>query len=350
MIINGIDLAGLCEEIKPEWRYPEAVEGRVAHIDADFLAYQVSYEKADGSDTKSLEDMHHNAELVVEHLKKMSGATQVHMHLTPSTSDKGGRYDVALQKEYQGNRADKEKPRYLHIMRDFLAKKWPGTQYTDCEADDGMSSMQYKAIADGRRNLSIIVTKDKDLSMVPGLHVDWSTGEITDVEGFGSTWLDAKGKLRGWGTKFFWAQMLIGDSADNTQGLPLVPGMVMNKIKPTAQITKALTILKSGISKTDPAWDRQMKVLTDRAPAKCGPATAQLILELCNNDKQALIAIEIMYRMIGETVGYKDYRTGAHVSWLAVFNSEAILHWMRRDRSDQQDVLKWMEDIRRRTG
>jgi hypothetical protein len=346
MLVNGVDLDGLLAEVAPEWKYPDVVPGRTAHIDADFLAYQVSYEKED--DNKTLDDMQHNAEVVVDHLKRMAGAENVHMHLTPSPSDKGGRYDQALQKPYQGNRTDKPKPRYLHIMRDWLSKKWQGTQHYHCEADDGMSSAQYAAIAAGDKNKSVIVTKDKDLRMVPGLHLDWATGQIRDFSGFGEVALNGKGKLMGFGTKWFWAQMLVGDSADNTQGLPLVPGMVMNKIKPTAATLKAQEVIKNfNVNGGDMRkMTDALEVLGKREPGKCGPATAVLMLNLMSTNRQALIAIESMYRMIGETVGYKDYRNGNHVDWLSVFKSEAQMHWMRINKDDPEDVLVWFNTIR----
>lgn len=344
MIINGIDLAGLAEEIKPEWTYPALVKGRVAHIDADFLAYQVSYEK-EGDEVKSLDDMQHNAGVVVDHLKRMAGADQVHMHLTPSISNKGGRYDQALLKPYQGNRQDKAKPRYLNIMRDFLAKQWPGTQHANCEADDGMSSMQYTAIAHGDKQHSIIVTKDKDLSMVPGLHLDWSTGAITDVDGFGYVNLTDKNKLVGYGTKFFWAQMLIGDTADNTQGIPAIPGRVMNKIKPTAAITAALET-QSKFKQGTAQYSKAQAVLEARAPGKCGPATAILILDKLNDDTKALMVISNIYRMYGEQIGFRNYRNNGHITWLEAFESEAKLHWMRRDKNDPDDVIKWFKELK----
>lgn len=342
MIVNGIDLAGLMEEVKPTWQYPPVEKHRVAHIDADFLAYMVSYEKPD--DPKTIDDMQHGAEIVVDHLKKLAGAEQVHMHLTPALSNKGGRYEQALLRPYQGNRADKEKPRYLHIMRAWLSEKWPGTQHTDCEADDGMSSMQYAAIARGDRDRSIIVTKDKDLSMVPGLHVNWDTGEITDVDGFGSVYLD-KGQLKGWGTKFFWAQMLIGDKADNTQGLPLLSGRVLNKIKPTAPIIKAQETLRNAKLFSKDKIEKAALLLASRPPGLIGPATAILILDKLSSDREAMRAIKFMYDLYAQEVGFKDYRDGSIISSDMAFESEARLHWMRINKSDPDDVIKWMEKL-----
>jgi hypothetical protein len=352
MIVNGIDLDGLAHDASA-LGIPPKVKGRIVHIDADFLAYQVTAEKDDGSDNKTYEDMQHNAEVAVQTLCDLAAADDVHLHLTPSTSDKGGRYLQAIQRPYQGNREDKPKPRYLGIMREWLAKRYQGTLHQFCEADDGMSSSQYKALADGNHNLSIIASKDKDLSMVPGLHLDWDTGEIINCAGqFGyvnliervSTGGAKTKKLKGFGQKFFWAQMLIGDTADNIQGLPAVPGSVMNFIKPTAAISKAEDILRSPNS-NDAQKAKAQSVLDERKSAACGPATAILLLDQMHSNAEAFKCVKKLYQMHGEHTGFVHHKTGDPVHWGHVLASEAKLLWMRREAHNENCVLKWMKEI-----
>ena len=352
MIVNGIDLGtldGLAHDSET-LELPPVVPGRTVHIDADFLAYQCTAEKTDGTEDKTYEDMQHNAEVAVGTLRGLAGAEHVHLHLTPSTSNKGGRYDLACIKEYQGNRVDKPKPRYLGIMREWLAKRYQGTLHQFCEADDGMSAAQYKAIAAGETNLSIIASKDKDLLMVPGLHLDWDTGQITATEpddDFGHVELVERTtpsgvtkKLKGIGHKFFWAQMLIGDTADNISGLPAVPGTVMNHIKPTAAITKAKAILEDEAS-TDKQREKAQAVWDERKHGQCGPATAILILDLIDNPRTAYHTIKNMYKKYGDTVGFTHYKTGEPVAWGKAFASEGQLLWMRQHATDQNDVLNY---------
>jgi hypothetical protein len=297
--------------------------------------------------------MQHNAEVAVGTLRGLAGAEHVHLHLTPSTSNKGGRYDIAALKEYQGNRVDKPKPRYLGIMREWLAKRYQGTLHQFCEADDGMSSAQYAAIAQGNRNLSIIASKDKDLNMVPGLHLNWDTGQITDTwneedeDDFGHVALvehkmpsGSVKLLKGFGQKFFWAQMLIGDAADNISGLPAVPGSVMNHIKPTAAITKARAILEDDAS-TDKQREKAQAVWDERKHGPCGPATAILILDLIDNPRTAYHTIKNMYKKYGDTVGFTHYKTGDPLAWGKAFASEGQLLWMRQNATDQNCVLNY---------
>lgn len=343
---NGIDLDGLAHEAE-KLSLPDVVPGRVVHIDADFLAYQVSYEKLD--DPKTFEDMQHNAEVAVEFLKNLAGATNVHLHLTPGTSDKGGRYDIALLKEYQGNRQDKPKPRYLHIMREWLGKHFPGTLHQMCEADDGMASAQYLAISSGKPELSIIASKDKDLRMVPGLHLDWDTGVITNADTFGEVYLDetkSQPKIGGYGQKFFWAQMLTGDAADSISGLPKVPGSVMNKIKPRAADVHSLEVIANKDGKyTVGEITRAQKHLEGRSPAACGPATAIRILDKLNSNKDCFNAVKALYKMYGETIGFINWRDQSPVSWQQAFISEAKLLWMRRNKHDPNCVVNWWKEI-----
>ncbi len=347
-MLNGIDLEGLCAQVD-HIEFPDPVKGRVAHIDADFLAYQVSYESGNG-EPKSLGDMKHNAEMAVHTLGKLAGATEFHLHLTPATSNKGGRFDQAIQKQYQGNRQDKPKPRYLHIIRDWMGGHFPATLHQECEADDGMSSAQYSSIAKGDRNLSIIVSKDKDLGMVPGLHMDWDTGRIEDSEtDYGRIYAvhpkgDGTLKVKGIGHKFFWAQMLMGDGADNIQGLPKLPGFILNEIKPTKETNLAHAILHSPNSNER---QKQMakKTLSSRKPASCGPVLAMACLNTINSNREAFAFVKSLYQTLAEIYTFTHWKTGEEVHWGKVFISEAQMLWMRRNKNDPMDVVKWLQEI-----
>jgi DNA polymerase-1 len=86
---------------------------------------------------------------------------------------------------------------------------------THAEADDTIGC---GALADlGAGRTPYILTKDKDLRMIPGVHVNWGTGtrvvlapDVFSLVHGGKTY----------GTAFFWAQMLSGDAVDNIRGIP----------------------------------------------------------------------------------------------------------------------------------
>jgi hypothetical protein len=331
LIIAGIDLGGLAHADPSSLLvFPDPTPGRVAHIDADFLAYQASFERRD--DPKTFEEMKSNARIMVENLRLLSGAETVHLHLTPGTSDKGKRYEIALLKEYQANRKDKEKPRYLHIIRHWFTEHYPGTLHQRCEADDGMASEQYAAIARGDRARSIIVSKDKDLAMVPGLHMDWDEGTIVDVD-FGSIWIDDKGsskKLRGFGEKFFWAQLLMGDSADNISGLPVLHSKLVAYHSPPTSLVEAKTV---------EAYNRELRKVK---PKKCGPVLAHAMLENADTAKMCFDIVTEAFKLGGP---YANWRDGTEITWQQAFLSECKLLWMRKDPHNENCVLDYIRRI-----
>ena len=348
--LGTVDFDGLSHEDT----FPAMVPGRTVHIDADFIAYEISYERED--DPKTIDDMQHNAEMIIELKRKRAAAEFVHVHLTPSSSNKGGRYGFAIQKPYQGNRDDKPKPRLLHIMRQWLADRYPSTRHQFCEADDGMSSQQYAAIAAGRTDLSIICSGDKDLRMVPGWHTDWITGDLTFVDPdkpFG--WVElhetktALGavtkKLKGFGHKWFWAQMLVGDTADHIQGLPKVAGSFMNSIKPTAPVQKAMETLKNADA-TEKQRLSAVKIMNERKPALCGPSTAILLLDLVNDNASAFQLMKALYEAHEKQVEpFRHHQTGDIVPWQQVFISEARLLWMRVEPTNPDCVLNFFKEL-----
>lgn len=343
----------ILDGMSDEQTYPDVIPGRTVHIDADFVAYHISYEKPD--DPKTIDDMQHNAEVIIENIRRMACAEFVHMHLTPSTSNKGGRFTFAIQKPYQGNRDDDKKPRLLHIMRQWLSDRYPGTLHECCEADDGMSSEQYRAIASGNTHLSIIASKDKDLRMVPGWHMVWDTGDLVFVDPatpFGWVNLVEKKsalgavtkKLHGYGHKWFWAQMLIGDGADNIQGLPKITGAFMNSIAPTAPVLKAKSILDDEKSSSTQR-DKAIKTLLERKPGSCGDATAIKLLDLVHDNASAFKLVRSLYEAYGQDIGFRHWQTGESVDFGQVFVSEARMLWMRREPTNQDCIIKFLQEI-----
>ena len=310
----GVNLSELPSQNGGAIKPAPLVHGRVAHIDADFLAYMVAYKE-----DLSISEMHHNINVIIEKLRLMSGAETVKLHLTPSGSTKGNRDAIALQKEYQGSRKNRERPEMLHAIRDYMHKELGAILCPYYEADDSMAMYQTKAITDGTPELSVIISKDKDLAIVPGLQMNWDTGEMTDTgeDPFGWIEIQLMGKakktkkVKGRGWKFFWAQLLMGDSADDIVGLPkcIHDDFTKGKLKP------------------------------------CGPVLTYNILENITNNKDAFELAKELFKATGEKLPYKDYRDpeGVDVPYSTILISEMKLLWMRR-HADENDVLKWLKE------
>lgn len=97
-------------------------------------------------------------------------------------------------------------------------------KHYDVEADDAVMMDAYRY-----KDSCVVWSEDKDLRSVPCPYYELSTGRtdvIDDTFGWikmGETESGIK-KLVGHGLKFFWAQMLMGDTADNIQGILTVDG------------------------------------------------------------------------------------------------------------------------------
>ncbi len=313
MDINGVQIDDDAEH--EQIKFPKMIKGRIAHIDGDLLAY---IHAAEGKDKeKQWADMMYSAELAIATITKQAGAEKYVLHFTAPNSNHGGRDDIAILKPYKGNRKDKVPPRMLHELRLYLIASFKSIVHDDCEADDGMSAAQYTAIKKKQERLSIICTLDKDLNMVPGYHLNWTNGKIIQVKGFGEIWLDdskSQRKLKGYGTKFFWAQMLMGDPADNISGIP-------------------------------EAWDGKKFV-------KVGVTKAFHTIDPCKDDADAKQLVKYLYEQY-QACGKEFYHwaeespDGINIcDPITVFESEAKLLWMRRKKNDPNDVLKWIKGIK----
>ena len=116
------------------------------------------------------------------------------------TNGKTFRDKVATILPYKGNRNSEHRPRWYSQMRMHLNNQELGqcVQVPDHEADDALAMFS----VDG----TVMITIDKDLDTVPGLHYNWVREELYDV-------------LPGQARYNFWEQMIKGDNTDNIQGL-----------------------------------------------------------------------------------------------------------------------------------
>ncbi|WFG40925.1 RNaseH [Paracoccus phage ParMal1] len=354
----GVDAATVASLQPQEPQYPKEVSGRVAHIDADFMAYQVSAESKaeldpdDPTPRKTLDDMRHNAFQAVDHIRRMAAAERAVLHTTHQ-SNKGGRDDQAILKPYQANRADRDnRPEHLDTIREWLASGvgdsggvFQGCNHTDQEADDGMTQAIY---AD--RDNAILCSADKDLLMVPGWKLDMYTGKITNQKDeFGFIAIDdskSSKKVVGRGTKFFWAQLLMGDAADNISGLPECPGVMWQQYAGTKAYkdTYAQWIAADDKAVAD-KLDEKLAKLTAKTK-KCGPVLTFQLLEGARNDKECWETVKACYEHLVKDHGYvyRHWQTGAEVTPTQALFSEMQLLWMRRSK-DPNDVLHWLKEV-----
>lgn len=211
MIVNGLDLSNLD---LPDQTGPIAAEefmkflpirGRVLHIDADSLAYRCS-----GSDECPAGVARNNMQKKIADMQRVSRAEKVVLHLTHGLGDKGGRFNVAISQEYQGQRNASKRPKNWQHLRECLERDVRSVNHIDREADDGMAQGMYKQD-------NVLTSPDKDMLQIPGWHLNWNTLEMRWV--YSHIASEGDWKDRCFGAWMLLYQCIAGDDADNIPGL-----------------------------------------------------------------------------------------------------------------------------------
>jgi hypothetical protein len=197
------------------------VQGRTLIIDADGPAYVAS------ATVKTLGSAVRKFQSIILTKLFMAKAENAICHFTAGTSQKGQRFAVLAAKPYQGNRTGKSKPPLLEATRQACAHQsnwlpeYEVIMHHVLEADDGMIIDAYRL-----GEFGVIDSEDKDLRMTPYPYFCKDKGVVLPGAGFGFLYLKqlSTTKCMGQGLKFFWAQMLMGDTADNIKGVITLNG------------------------------------------------------------------------------------------------------------------------------
>lgn len=128
------------------------------------------------------------------------------------------RYEVAKARPYKGNRKNPKPFHFYNIVFYLMA------EYNTILSEDGLEADDMICIEQASRgDETVICSRDKDLRICPGWHFSWECGNQRSI---GPEYTDRIGSLEmidkkviGYGLKFFYYQMLVGDSADNIPGL-----------------------------------------------------------------------------------------------------------------------------------
>lgn len=217
--------------------FPALEPGLVLHLDGDYAAYYCA-----GNDDMEPGRARRNAMDRIESTRVRTGSESVVVHLSHAQCTKAHRFLIATVKAYQGQRTGR-KPKNWAYLREVL-EHYEGPAFrpkvwTTREADDGMAySAKLKRIA--------ISTRDKDMRMLPGLHINWTDWTLTEVPRDAFDVIGTDGLQ--YGLKWFYLQMLQGDGADYIPGLPKLFGKQCGD-------ARAEKYLAGTVSKDD-AYDR----------------------------------------------------------------------------------------------
>lgn len=104
--------------------------------------------------------------------------------------------------DYKANRKDKELPILYHRLREYLRHNYEIVIKPSLEADDVLGILSTR-----HPDKYVIMSTDKDLKQIPGLHFNWKENKIEKV-------------TKHEGNRWFYMQIIMGDTTDNYKGIP----------------------------------------------------------------------------------------------------------------------------------
>lgn len=127
-------------------------------------------------------------------------------------------FRYSINPEYKANRKAIPPPRYLQECREYLVKFWYAKITEGYETDDALGINQNED--------TIICSIDKDMLQIPGKHYRWPIlrggKEVRAATFVDIPYID--------GLRYFYKQMLIGDTSDNIIGVSKIGQVKADKI------------------------------------------------------------------------------------------------------------------------
>lgn len=178
-------------------------------------AKEAGYTKESLDKVIDLEDLANALHLIDNMIESIVKETDCDDFVTILSGPDNYRKELATIVPYKGNRVA-AKPVYFDEIKDYLVREYDA-YYTDgIEADDECGILQMENPEED----TIIVSIDKDLDCVPGLHYNWRKKEKYDVSPEQAAY-------------HFYKQLLTGDTVDNIKGCPNIGPKKAEKILET---------------------------------------------------------------------------------------------------------------------
>lgn len=182
---------------KPDGTYRRFYSHKEAKVDLDERDYIWS--------RRVVEPAENALHLVKNVLKQLEEKFDSQNRILFLTGKGNFRDELAITKEYKGNRDPAHRPKHYQAIKAYLMELKAHITH-GFEADD--------AIATGANQLDVgeyvIVSNDKDLDQIPGHHYDWTNGKEWTITPEDSM-------------RVFYTQLLSGDTTDN------IPGVMSDK-------------------------------------------------------------------------------------------------------------------------
>lgn len=165
-------------------------------LDADVICYQATFLK-ENSRQNAIFIAHSKINEVV---KKLS-PTSYTCYISGSSN-----FRRDINPEYKAQRPE-EKPPFFYEVKEFIIREHPCVVSSGCEADDMLGCHQTEE--------TVIASMDKDLLQIPGKHYRLPVMRNKEILS-GDEFMEVSEDQ---GLKWFYMQMLIGDTTDNIKGV-----------------------------------------------------------------------------------------------------------------------------------
>lgn len=164
------------------------------------------YSIEDVQTPEPLENCLHTVKMMLQGIHEASGCKDMKVVVQ---GEGNFRDSLLLPTKYKSNRAENQKPIHLTEARNYLLGKYKAEQAHGQESDDVLASYAYEGYKTKQRIVQ--ATIDKDANQCAGWLLNWDKmKEPQFISGLGSITKDGKG----FGRKFLYYQMVVGDPSD----------------------------------------------------------------------------------------------------------------------------------------
>ena len=185
----------------PKFRYKKDMMDWLKEQGKEKSEYDVSVDTI----IEPVENALNNVKTVLNEIKSFLsnkfGEVEMEIFLSGKTNF---RNNIATIKVYKGNRDPLHKPHWYGEIKEYLKDVWDAQEVENLEADDVLADTQHDA---PQLESTCIVSTDKDLDQIAGLHYNWVKDQLYEVS-----------VEQGIHSKY--VQILTGDSTDNIEGIP----------------------------------------------------------------------------------------------------------------------------------
>lgn len=181
------------------YTYKKDVDSRVKALGLSSSGFTITFSRV----VEPVENALHNVKNTIKGILDEFNTADYCIYLSGSTNFRDA---LATIRRYKGNRKEEHKPTHGPAIVEYILGNYPSELSSNEEADDRIGIKHSLMYAEDKYE-SVVVSVDKDLDQLPGMHYNFVKKESYWISEF-----DASRK--------FYCQLLSGDATDNIQGVP----------------------------------------------------------------------------------------------------------------------------------